>query len=86
MQRRPEAGFSDGFKTAIWTNDNPQRQQIAIILQEALKQLKVDATIEVMEWGAYLEKTSKGDHDMFMLGWAPSTGDADGALYPLFHS
>lgn len=81
-----EAGLADGFKTAIWTNDNPQRQQIAVILQETLKQLKIDATIEVMEWGAYLEKTSKGDHDMFMLGWAPSTGDADGALYPLFHS
>ncbi|WP_336046515.1 glutathione ABC transporter substrate-binding protein [Solibacillus ferritrahens] len=81
-----EAGLADGFKTAIWTNDNPQRQQIAVILQETLKQLKIDATIEVMEWGAYLEKTSKGDHDMFMLGWAPSTGDADGAIYPLFHS
>ena len=41
---------------------------------------------QLKEWGAYLEKTSKGDHDMFMLGWAPSTGDADGAIYPLFHS
>lgn len=81
-----EAGFKDGFKTTIWTNDNPQRQQIAVIMQEALKQVNVEVTIEVMEWGAYLEKTSKGDHDMFMLGWAPSTGDADGALYPLFHS
>lgn len=81
-----EAGFPDGFKTSIWTNDNPQRQQIAIIVQETLKQLNVDVQIEVMEWGAYLEKTSKGDHDMFMLGWAPSTGDADGALYPLFHT
>ena len=81
-----EAGFKDGFKTTIWTNDNPQRQQIAVIMQEALKQVNVEVTIEVMEWGAYLERTSKGDHDMFMLGWAPSTGDADGALYPLFHS
>lgn len=81
-----EAGFADGFKTTIWTNDNPQRQQIAVILQETLKQLKIEASIEVLEWGAYLEKTSKGDHDMFMLGWAPSTGDADGALYPLFHT
>lgn len=81
-----EAGFKDGFKTTIWTNDNPQRQQIAIILQETLKQLKIDVSVEVMEWGAYLEKTSKGDHDMFILGWAPSTGDADGAIYPLFHS
>lgn len=81
-----EAGFPNGFKTTIWTNDNPQRQQIAIILQETLKQLNVEVEIEVMEWGAYLERTSKGDHDMFMLGWAPSTGDADGALYPLFHT
>lgn len=81
-----EAGFKDGFKTTIWTNDNPQRQQIAVILQEALKPLNIQLDIEVMEWGAYLEKTSKGDHDMFMLGWSPSTGDADGALYPLFHS
>lgn len=81
-----EAGFPEGFKTTIWTNDNPQRQQIAIILQETLKQLNVEVEIEVMEWGAYLERTSKGDHDMFMLGWAPSTGDADGALYPLFHT
>lgn len=81
-----EAGFADGFKTTIWTNDNPQRQQIAVILQETLKQINIEVTIEVMEWGAYLEKTSKNEHDMFILGWSPSTGDADGALYPLFHS
>ena len=81
-----EAGYADGFKTSIWTNDNPQRQQIAIILQEALKQLNIEVSIEVMEWGAYLDKTSTGEHDMFILGWSPSTGDADGALYPLFHS
>ncbi len=81
-----EAGYADGFKTSIWTNDNPQRQQIAVILQEALKQLNIDVSIEVMEWGAYLDKTATGEHDMFILGWSPSTGDADGALYPLFHS
>ncbi|WP_042477207.1 glutathione ABC transporter substrate-binding protein [Bacillus ndiopicus] len=81
-----EAGFPNGFKTTIWTNDNPQRQQIAVVLQEKLKQLNIEVTIEVMEWGAYLEKTGAGDHDMFILGWSASTGDADGALYPLFHS
>ncbi|MEC1177934.1 glutathione ABC transporter substrate-binding protein [Metasolibacillus meyeri] len=81
-----EAGYPDGFKTEIWTNDNPQRQQIAIVLQEKLKQLNIEVKIEVMEWGAYLEKTGAGDHQMFILGWSASTGDADGALYPLFHS
>ncbi|WP_342558401.1 glutathione ABC transporter substrate-binding protein [Metasolibacillus sp. FSL K6-0083] len=81
-----EAGYPDGFKTSIWTNDNPQRQQIAVVLQEKLKQLNIEVSIEVMEWGAYLEKTGAGDHDMFILGWSASTGDGDGALYPLFHT
>ncbi|MEO4055000.1 glutathione ABC transporter substrate-binding protein [Solibacillus sp. CAU 1738] len=81
-----EAGYANGFKTMIWTNDNPQRQQIAVVLQESLKQLNIEVGIEVMEWGAYLDKTAIGEHDMFILGWSPSTGDADGALYPLFHS
>ena len=81
-----EAGFADGFTTTIWTNDNPVRQQVAIVLQEALKQLNITAEIEVMEFGSYLEKTAAGEHDMFILGWSNSTGDADYGLYALFHS
>lgn len=81
-----EAGYADGFKTTIWTNDNPARQNVAIVLQQALKELNIDVNIEVMEWGAYLEKTAAGEHDMFILGWSNSTGDADYGLYALFHS
>lgn len=81
-----ESNHPDGFKTTIWTNDNPVRQQVAIVLQEALKELNITATIEVMEFGSYLEKTAAGEHDMFILGWSNSTGDADYGLYALFHS
>lgn len=81
-----ESNHPDGFTTTIWTNDNPARQQVAIVLQEALKELNITATIEVMEFGSYLEKTSAGEHDMFILGWSNSTGDADYGLYALFHS
>lgn len=81
-----ESNHPDGFTTTIWTNDNPVRQQVAIVLQEALKELNITATIEVMEFGSYLEKTSAGEHDMFILGWSNSTGDADYGLYALFHS
>ncbi|WP_339214175.1 glutathione ABC transporter substrate-binding protein [Solibacillus sp. FSL W8-0372] len=81
-----EAGYADGFKTTIWTNDNPARQQVAIVLQENLKQLNIQAEIEVMEFGSYLEKTAAGEHDMFILGWSNPTGDADYGLYALFHS
>ncbi|WP_438316252.1 glutathione ABC transporter substrate-binding protein [Sporosarcina sp. FA9] len=81
-----EAGLADGFKTKLWTNDNPQRMDTAIILQDSLKQLNIEVEIEVMEFGAYLEKTAEGEHDMFILGWSNPTGDADYGMYALFHS
>lgn len=81
-----EAGYPDGFKTSIWTNDNPVRVRIAELVQAQLKEVGVDVTIEEVEWGAYLERTAAGEHDMFILGWVTVTGDADYGLYPLFHS
>lgn len=81
-----EAGMSDGFSTSIWTNDNPQRQSIAVLVQEALAELNIDASIEVMEFGAYLDQTAAGEHDMFILGYSNPTGDADYQMYALFHS
>lgn len=81
-----EAGMSDGFSTTIWTNDNPQRQAIAVLVQESLAELNITVEIEVMEFGAYLDQTAAGEHDMFILGWSNPTGDADYGMYALFHS
>ncbi|MFC4711723.1 glutathione ABC transporter substrate-binding protein [Planococcus dechangensis] len=81
-----EAGMTDGFTTSIWTNDNPQRQSIAVLVQEALAELNIDVSINVMEFGAYLDQTAAGEHDMFILGWSNPTGDADYGMYALFHS
>lgn len=81
-----EAGMADGFTTSIWTNDNPQRQSIAVLVQEALAELNIDVSINVMEFGAYLDQTAAGEHDMFILGWSNPTGDADYGMYALFHS
>lgn len=81
-----EAGYANGFKTSIWTNDNPVRVRIAELVQAQLKEVGVDADIEEVEWGAYLERTAAGEHDMFILGWVTVTGDADYGLYALFHS
>lgn len=81
-----EAGMADGFSTSIWTNDNPQRQAMAVLIQESLAELNIEVEIEVMEFGAYLEQTAAGQHDMFILGWSNPTGDADYGTYALFHS
>ncbi len=81
-----EAGYENGFKTTIWTNDNQQRMDIAEIAQNQLKEIGIEAEVKVVEWGAYLDGTANGEHDMFILGWVTVTGDPDYGLYALFHS
>lgn len=81
-----EAGFADGFKTSLWTNDNQQRMDMAVLIQEELKQANIEVSIEIIEWGAYLDKTANGEHDMFILGLSNPVGDADYFLTQLFHS
>lgn len=82
-----EAGYADGFSTTIWTNDdNPTRVQTAEYIQDQLSEIGIDVEIELVEWGAFLDATAEGEHDMFVLGWVTVTGDADYGMYSLFHS
>ncbi|MCG1009747.1 glutathione ABC transporter substrate-binding protein [Salinicoccus sp. ID82-1] len=82
-----EAGYADGFSLNIMVNnDNPERVDTAIWLQESLAELNIDLEIQQLEWGAFLDATGEGKHDMFIMSWGNSTGDPDNALTPLFHS
>ena len=81
-----EAGYENGFKTTLWTNDSTVRQTIAEVVQAQLKEVGIDVVIEPLEWSTYLDKTAAGEHDMFILGWTTVTGDADYGLYQLYHS
>ncbi|WP_027965130.1 glutathione ABC transporter substrate-binding protein [Halalkalibacillus halophilus] len=81
-----EAGYADGFETTIWTNDNERRVDTALYVQSILGEYNIDVEVEELEWGAYLDRTANGEHDMFILGWSTVTADADYGLYALFHS
>ncbi|GAE27058.1 oligopeptide ABC transporter [Halalkalibacter wakoensis JCM 9140] len=81
-----EAGYEDGFETTIWTNDSRERIDIAELTQAELAEIGIDVSIEVVEWGAYLDATAAGEHDMFILGLSLGTGDADYPMHMLFHS
>ncbi|CAD2079551.1 diguanylate phosphodiesterase [Jeotgalicoccus coquinae] len=81
-----EAGYGDGFEMNIMTNDTPERVDLAIYLQEELKEVGIKLNIEQLEWGAYLEAVSNGEHDLFILGWPNPVGDPDQGIWPLFHS
>jgi peptide/nickel transport system substrate-binding protein len=82
-----EAGYEDGFDVDLMVNDdNPERVDMAVFLQESLAELNINVNVEQVEWGAYLEATGNGEHDMFILGWSNSTGDPDNGISPLYHS
>ncbi len=81
-----EAGYPDGFKTSIWTNDKKVRIDLATIAQNQLKKIGIDVEIKVLEWGAYLEGLTQKKQDMFIVGWTCQTPDPDMAVYAPFHS
>lgn len=82
-----EAGFENGFSTTIFVNEgNKARADIAELVQHQLGQIGITVDIRIVEWGAFLEQTAAGEHELFILGWTTVTGDADYGLYALFHS
>ncbi len=81
-----DAGYADGFDTTLWCRDNAQNIEIATIVAADLMQVGINAEIVMMEWGAYLERSGAGEHEMYLLGWGNSTGDANNSIYGLFSS
>lgn len=80
-----EAGVKPGAKLTIWTSDGP-RLKTSEVIQANLQEIGLNATIEVLEWGRFIEGTGNGEHDTYVLGWSTSTGDADYGIYNLIHS
>jgi len=80
-----EAGYPNGLKTTIWTNDTQVRIDIAEIMQSQLKEVGIEANIQVVEWGTYLKMIEDKSLDIYILGISAPTGDGD-ALYNQFFS
>ena len=77
LKVREAISYPDGFKAKLWVNDNPVRRDTAVILQDQLKQIGIDVAIETLEWGAFLDGTARGEHEMFILGWVNTARDPD---------
>jgi peptide/nickel transport system substrate-binding protein len=87
-----EAGYPDGFKTELlaYTSArgyNPAGPQLAVAVQGYLKQIGVEASVQQIEFGAYLAKARSGKYDgMFMVGWSGDNGDPDNFVGEIFGS
>nr|WP_240465356.1 ABC transporter substrate-binding protein [Neobacillus thermocopriae] len=83
-----EAGYENGFEIDLWAMPvarpyMPEAQKVAEVIQESLSKIGIKAKIQSVDWATYLEKATKGEFDMFMLGWTGDNGDADNFLYTL---
>ncbi len=74
-----DAGFPNGFNIKLSYRDVvrsylPAPGKVAEEIQAQLKQLGINATIDVQESGTFLDNASKGNLELHLLGW--------GADYP----
>lgn len=56
------------------------------IVQAQLMEAGFDVSIEMMEWGAFLEQAAEGNYEMAFISWANSTADGSELFYPNLHS
>ncbi len=81
-----EAGYPDGLKCTITTSELEDYRKRAEIIQDLLKAIGIDAEIDSLEWGAYLDKTlTQRDYQITSLNMTVPYLDAD-HIYELFHS
>ena len=76
------------FEFTILVNQgNNDRERAAVVIQDYLKKIGVDAKIQVLEWSAMLRKINEmkdpKDFDAVLIGWSLGI-DPDG--YSLWHS
>ncbi len=74
------------YSFEVWYNaGNTQREKIATLLQATWSQLGFQVTVRALKWPVLLDKTEKGDFDVWIVGWAPDYLDPDNYAGPLFY-
>jgi len=70
--------------TLITNNGNEIRRDIATLVQDNLRDIGIEVTIETYEWAVFLRNfINKGDFDAMVLGWALGL---DFDQYQIWHS
>ena len=82
-----DAGYGKGFDIDLWAlpvarPTNPNGQLMAQLIQQDWAKIGVNAHIKTYEWGEYLKRANRGEHNVYMSGWSGETGDADEFLTP----
>ncbi|RYJ14774.1 ABC transporter substrate-binding protein [Halogeometricum borinquense] len=81
-----EAGVSDDYSFQVIVPPDDKREQIGISISTGIKEAGWDASVQRLDWGAFLDKYVSGsedDYNIYTLGWSGSP-DPDAFSYFLF--
>jgi len=89
-----QSKYPDGFNCKFLTNELSTRNSMALIIQEALKELNINLTIEKvsndelinMQFGSNATAEGVKNYDMGIFTWISDFPDPSGNLYPLYLS
>jgi peptide/nickel transport system substrate-binding protein len=80
-----EAGYPEGFKFTLSTPQAAVYQQINQLVQEQLKKIGIDLTLDPVAQSEWYDRVVKGITNFTPTRWTQRP-DPDGLLYILFHS
>ena len=80
-----KAGMGKGFSINLWAMPvqrpyNPNAKLMAQMIQADWARIGVKANIQTYEWGEYIKRSKKGEHDAMLIGWTGDNGDPDNLL------
>ncbi|RYL88934.1 ABC transporter substrate-binding protein [Sporolactobacillus sp. THM7-4] len=83
-----EAGYPNGFSTTFYTMSNPrdympEPSKTAEAIQANFEKIGVKVKIVNVEWSSYIDRLTKGEAPMFLMGWIGDNGDPDNFIYTL---
>ena len=83
-----EAGYPNGFNIELFVSEDNQRIDMAVIIQDNLKKIGINAEIKTFQWAAYVSTIENPNiiKPLFIMSWYISNDDPDEVLYPLYHS
>lgn len=79
-----EAGYPDGFSFTLLGIE--AYTKVAQVVQASLSEIGIDADIQILEFGTFIDEVFGGNSDAFIVEFGVYYPDADSILYSGYHS
>lgn len=80
-----QAGYPGGRMHFLATSEYPETVTVAQLLADSLSPLGIDLRIETVDFATWLDKQSRGEFDILMMGWL-GNNDPNDYYYNQHHS